>query len=227
VQHGVSGFACKEGDVESYYNGTLSLILDNARRKTMSKEGRLLSLKFEKRTVCRKMIDNYATITKEFYTLYGGDHANRDREYENKHDSFLGGSYLRPTSLILVEYIFIFLFRVVYGFAELLNNAKRFIAHLRGTPLAATTAEAALRSNDTTPLSSCSDPLDSSTHSGVVISSGLPDNHDTNGNHGTSLNDKCPRWKIPLMEGIRTLRMTKVLLVVPTKLRPQLVLLRP
>lgn len=188
VQHGVSGFACKEGDVESYYNGTLSLILDNARRKAMSKEGRLLSLKFEKRAVCRKMIDNYATITNEFQMLYGGDHANRDREYESKPDSFLGGSYLRPTSLILVEYIFIFIFRLGYQIAETVFAAKRFVAHIRsrGNPEATTTAEAVLRSSDAAPLSSCSDPLDTSVKTGVLISSGLPDTQDTDANREIS-----------------------------------------
>ena len=191
VQNGVSGFACKEGDVESYYNGTLSLILDEARRKAMSKEGRLLSLRFEKRAVCRKMIDNYATVTKEFHIMYGGDHANRDREYESKPDSFLGGSYLRPTSLILVEYIFIFIFTLGYRIAEMLFAAKRFIAQIRsrGTPQSTTTAEAVLRSSDAAPLSSCSDPLDTSIKTGVLISSGLPDSRDTNGNQETSLNE--------------------------------------
>ena len=191
VQNGVSGFACKEGDVESYYNGTLSLILDEARRKAMSKEGRLLSLRFEKRAVCRKMIDNYATVTKEFHIMYGGDHANRDREYESKPDSFLGGSYLRPTSLILVEYIFIFIFTLGYRMAEMLFAAKRFIAQIRsrGTPQSTTTAEAVLRSSDAAPLSSCSDPLDTSIQTGVLISSELPDSRDTSGNQETSQNE--------------------------------------
>jgi len=197
VQHGVSGFACKEGDLESYYNGTLSLVLDNSRRKTMSKEGRQLSLRFEKRAVCRKMIDNYSTVTKEFYRRYGGDHGNRDREFENKPDSFLGGSYLRPISLILVEYIFIFVFRIAYRTAEVLYNVRHFIARIRsrGNLHSKTTPEAVLRTNDSEPLSSCSttgissDSLDSSIKSSVVISSGFPDGQDTNGNHGTTLNE--------------------------------------
>ncbi len=194
VQHGVNGFACKEGDVESYYNGTLSLVLDNSRRKTMSKEGRQLSLRFEKRMVCRKMIDNYSAITKEFYNVYGGDHANRDREYENKPDSFLGGSYLRPTSLILVEYIFIFVFRIAYRIAEIIFNMRRFIAGVRsrGKPQSTTSAEAALRSNDSQPLSSfssnndtASDPLNTS----VIISDGLPDSQDNMTDQGAISNE--------------------------------------
>jgi len=127
VQHGVNGFACKDGDLESYYNGTLSLVLDDWRRKSMSKEGRQFSLRFEKRTVCRRMIDNYANVTEEFYGLYRGNHANRDREYENKPDSFVGGSYVRPTSLMLVEYVFIALFRIAYRIAEILSSVRRYI----------------------------------------------------------------------------------------------------
>eukprot|EP00533_Pseudo-nitzschia_delicatissima_P012486 CAMPEP_0197282412 /NCGR_PEP_ID=MMETSP1432-20130617/24111_1 /TAXON_ID=44447 /ORGANISM="Pseudo-nitzschia delicatissima, Strain UNC1205" /LENGTH=634 /DNA_ID=CAMNT_0042749341 /DNA_START=206 /DNA_END=2110 /DNA_ORIENTATION=- len=179
VQHGVNGFACKEGDVESYYNGTLSLVLDNSRRKTMSKEGRQLSLRFEKRTVCRKMIDNYSAITKEFYGVYGGDHENRDREYENKPDSFLGGSYLRPTSLILVQYIFIVVFQVAYRIAKIIFSIKGFMASIRsrGTHHSTASAEAALRTTDAEPLSSFSSK--GMINTSVVISAGLPGSQDS------------------------------------------------
>lgn len=199
VQHGVNGFACNEGDIESYYNGTLSLVLDNSRRNTMSKEGRQFSLRFENRTVCRKMIENYSIITQEFYGLYRGNHGNRDREYENKPGSFSGGSYLRPTSLMLVEYIFIFIFRIAYRIGEILFNARRCIASIRSRKTCHSTkaAEAVVRSNDSVPLSvplsssstsSVSfESIDSSINTGLVISSGLPhDSHDTTGNQATA-----------------------------------------
>lgn len=116
VNHGVNGFACQDGDLEGYFNSTLCLVLDDMRRKSMSQEGRLFSQQFEKRAVCRKMIDNYATVTDEFYSEYGGRHANRDIAY-TKPNSFLGGNYPRPIVLVLVEYIFIMIFRVMYQMA--------------------------------------------------------------------------------------------------------------
>jgi len=207
VQHGVTGFACNEGDIESYYNGTLSLVLDNSRRKTMSKEGRQFSLRFENRTVCRKMIENYSNITEEFYGMYRGNHGNRDRKYEDKPGSFSGGSYLRPTCLILVEYIFIFVFCVAYRIGETLLITRRCIAsiRLRMTGHSPKAAEAVVRSNDSVPLSvplsvpqsmplsssstsiAFSESIDSSTNTGVCISSGLPhDSQDTTGNQTTT-----------------------------------------
>lgn len=200
VQHGVTGFACNEGDIESYYNGTLSLVLDHSRRKSMSKEGRQFSLRFENRTVCRKMIKNYSNITEEFYGLYGGNHGNRDREYENKPGSFLCGSYLRPTSLMLVEYILVFIFRIAYRIGEMLLIARRCIACIRSRPTGHSTkaAEAVVRSNDSAPVSvpvsvplsssstsiASSESIDYSINTGVCISSGLP--QDTTGNKTTT-----------------------------------------
>lgn len=180
VQHGVSGFACEEGDAEAYYNGTLSLVLDHSRRKAMSKEGRHLSLRYEKRAVCRKMIDNYSKTTKEFYGLYNGNHANRDREYENKPESFLGGSYVRPTGLMMVENIFIFIFCVVYRVAEMLFNARRCIASIKSACHSTTAPEAMARTKKSMPLvtsssaNTASESTESSINSDAAISSGIP-----------------------------------------------------
>lgn len=113
VNHGVNGFACQDGDLEGFYNGTLCLVLDHMRRKCMSEEGRQLSMQFEKRVVCRKMIENYGKVTNEFYGVYGGRHANRDQVYTRDH-SFQGGSNPRPITLRIAEYVFIQLFRVMY-----------------------------------------------------------------------------------------------------------------
>ena len=188
----MNGFACNEGDIESYFNGTLSLVLDNSRRKTMSNEGRQFSLRFEKRTVCRRMIDNYAHVTNEFYGLYRGNHSNRDREYESKPDSFLGGSYVRPTSLILVEYVFIFIFQIAYRLAEIILYASRCITSIRARKRRVTAAETVVRSNDSMSLLSssnssiASDLLDSPINSGVAISSGLPHDRQDTGNQATA-----------------------------------------
>jgi phosphatidylinositol alpha 1,6-mannosyltransferase len=113
VNHGVNGFACQDGDLEGFYNGTLCLVLDHMRRKSMSEEGRQLSMQFEKRVVCRKMIENYGKVTNEFYSVYGGRHSNRDQVYTRDH-SFHGGCNPRPFTMCVAEYIFIQLFRVMY-----------------------------------------------------------------------------------------------------------------
>ena len=118
VRHGINGFACDDDDIDAYFDSTLCLVLDDERRKSMSREGREFSMQFEKRAVCRKMIENYTTVTNEFYCEYGGRHANRDSVYKNKEHSFTSGTYPRPLILVLVEYLFIVLFRVVWYMAS-------------------------------------------------------------------------------------------------------------
>lgn len=117
VNHGVNGFACQDGDLEAYYNSTLCLVLDSVRRKSMSVEGRKFSMQFEKRKVCRRMIENYSHITDEFYAVYGGHHANRDQAYLRKTHSFHGGNYPRPLVLKSVEGLFLLIFVVMYNMA--------------------------------------------------------------------------------------------------------------
>jgi len=116
VNHGVHGFACLDGDVDAYFDSTLCLLVDDSRRKKMSKKGRKFSLQFEKRKVCQKMLDNYSSVTDEFYCQFGGRHSNRDREFRNQH-SFLGGNHPRPTLLALVELLFVLIFMVMYHMA--------------------------------------------------------------------------------------------------------------
>jgi glycosyltransferase involved in cell wall biosynthesis len=113
VRHGLSGFACDQYDVDAFFNSVLCLVLDDERRKKMANEGRKLSMNFEKRTVCKRMLDNYASVTNEFYCEYGGHHANRDAVYEKEH-SFTSGNTPRPLLLVFVEYLFIVLFAIMY-----------------------------------------------------------------------------------------------------------------
>jgi phosphatidylinositol alpha 1,6-mannosyltransferase len=124
VNHGVNGFACRDADVDAYFDATLCLVVDDTRRKSMSQEGRVFSLQFEKREVCRKMLVNYSTVTDEFYCKYGGLHSNRDREYQNE-DSFLGGNIPRPTVLVFVELIFISLFMGLYHVAAFFSFIRK------------------------------------------------------------------------------------------------------
>ena len=113
VRHGINGFACNEDDLDAYLVGTRYIVEDKLRRKSMSEEGRKLSMQFEKRAVCRKMLENYSTVTDEFYREYGGHHSNRDQIYTKEH-SFESGNVPRPTLLVFVELLFILFFQVAY-----------------------------------------------------------------------------------------------------------------
>ncbi|KAG7360596.1 group 1 glycosyl transferase [Nitzschia inconspicua] len=118
VNHGVNGFACQDGDVEAYYSSTLCLVLDSVCRNSMSEEGRKFSMQFEKRVVCQRMIENYSRVTDEFYSVYGGHHANRDQVYSRKEKSFHAGNTPRPIMLKAVEGLFVLIFCVMYYMAS-------------------------------------------------------------------------------------------------------------
>jgi len=113
VQHGVSGFACHQHDFDGFFKSVLCLLLDGQRRKSMASEGRKLSMNFEKRTVCEKMLENYRIVTNEFYSEYGGRHANRDSAYDHEY-SFMAGSNPRPFVLKFIEEFFLFWIRLWY-----------------------------------------------------------------------------------------------------------------
>jgi phosphatidylinositol alpha 1,6-mannosyltransferase len=130
VNHGVNGFACPDNDIDAYFDAALCLVVDDTRRKAMSEEGRKFSMQFEKREVCRKMLDNYSSVVDDFFFEYGGHHSNRDRQYQNEH-SFLGGNRPRPTFLVLVELLFVFLFLVLYHVASFLVCVKAFVVPTR------------------------------------------------------------------------------------------------
>ncbi|CAJ1942386.1 unnamed protein product [Cylindrotheca closterium] len=119
VRHGISGFACHEHDLDGFFKSVLCLLLDSQRRKSMATEGRKLSMNFEKRTVCEKMLENYRTVTNEFFSEFGGRHANRDAVYLTKDHSFISGSTPRPLVLCSIEQFFLFWIRLWYRMAML------------------------------------------------------------------------------------------------------------
>jgi hypothetical protein len=78
------------------------------------------------------MLGYYTRVTDEFFTEFGGRHANRDVAF-TKPDSFTAGSHPRPTLLVFVEWLFIMLFtaiwNMIYTFVylqHLLLPAQRF-----------------------------------------------------------------------------------------------------
>lgn len=126
VNEGINGFACGNNDADAYFEATHALVVDKERRLAMGSAGRELSLNYEKRAVCRKMVDNYSKVTDEFYCEYGGHHANRDEEYRNEH-SFKGGNIPRPLILALVESIFVFVFLMLYHVATFVTSTRNLM----------------------------------------------------------------------------------------------------
>ena len=57
-------------DEDSFFESTLALVLDDKLRRSMAEEGRSFSLKFEKRAVCQKMLENYSAVTDEFSSIF-------------------------------------------------------------------------------------------------------------------------------------------------------------
>lgn len=131
VLEGKNGYKVEEGDMEAFYEATLSLVQDKMLRVKFGQSSRELAVSLEKSAVVRKMLDNYAHITEEFYTVYGGHHVNRDAVY-TKPDSFLYGRYPRPSILVFVESVFMVLFRVMWNmavmFTLLLDSLSRPIS---------------------------------------------------------------------------------------------------
>lgn len=147
VNEGVNGFACANNDIDAYFEGTHTLLVNHQLRKAMGEAGRQLSLNYEKRAVCRQMVDNYSKVTEEFYSQYGGRHANRDEEFRNE-DSFLGGNIPRPLLLAVFEYVFVFVFLMFYhvatfvtGFKNFVNRSPRSAAEEIIPPVSATSSE--------------------------------------------------------------------------------------
>eukprot|EP00540_Astrosyne_radiata_P000666 CAMPEP_0116834906 /NCGR_PEP_ID=MMETSP0418-20121206/7247_1 /TAXON_ID=1158023 /ORGANISM="Astrosyne radiata, Strain 13vi08-1A" /LENGTH=558 /DNA_ID=CAMNT_0004464509 /DNA_START=145 /DNA_END=1822 /DNA_ORIENTATION=+ len=118
VNHGVNGYACHDEDWDAWFENTKRLVVDKSLRQSFGHASRQHSMQFEKRTVMRRMIDNYASVTNEFFCTYGGHHENRDRAYEHE-DSFVGGNIPRPFGLALVESLFILVFRIGWVLSEL------------------------------------------------------------------------------------------------------------
>ena len=134
VRHGVSGFACNEHDVDAFFNSVLCLVMDDKRREEMGEEGRKLSENFDKETVCGKMIDNYSTITDEFYNEYDGRHANRDAIYLEKEHSFVSGNRTRPIPIVFAELACTLLFIVVYRLTVVFFYLRERMVFARPAP---------------------------------------------------------------------------------------------
>ena len=114
VENGVNGFACGEDDENSWFEGTLNLVVNHEFRRNASVASRNLSLNYEKGTVMRRMIDNYTRVTDEFFTEFGGRHENRDIAF-TRPDSFPGGTHPRPLGLMVIEFVVVCLLKWAFN----------------------------------------------------------------------------------------------------------------
>mmetsp|Transcript_8522 Transcript_8522/g.23577 ORF Transcript_8522/g.23577 Transcript_8522/m.23577 type:complete len:655 (-) Transcript_8522:141-2105(-) len=165
VEAGVNGYACQAGNVDAFFEATRELVVDKQKRMMFSEGSRAKAELLEKRAVVRKMLRNYDNVTEEFYTEYGGHHANRDKAFD-----FLAGNHPRPLVLVLVEYLFIVLFQVLWNMSQLFLWAQDGLLRKRDGSVAIVAETMPLAQEVAKPLSPAR-PLDlttSTTHSSSV-----------------------------------------------------------
>jgi phosphatidylinositol alpha 1,6-mannosyltransferase len=133
VRNGVNGYACPSGDADAFYEATYELVTKTQLRWRCAEESRQLSRTMEKRVVVRQMLDHYSKVTEEFYTEYGGRHMHRDTVYQHT-GSFRAGNHPRPLILVIVEYLFIVLFRVIWNMTSMFVYVQGSMMPGRGSP---------------------------------------------------------------------------------------------
>eukprot|EP00522_Entomoneis_paludosa_P011424 CAMPEP_0172450406 /NCGR_PEP_ID=MMETSP1065-20121228/8754_1 /TAXON_ID=265537 /ORGANISM="Amphiprora paludosa, Strain CCMP125" /LENGTH=657 /DNA_ID=CAMNT_0013202187 /DNA_START=206 /DNA_END=2179 /DNA_ORIENTATION=+ len=129
VEQGVNGFACPAGDADAFFEATAELVRDHSKRAMCGQNSRVKAEQLEKGMVVRRMLQNYQSVTEEFYTEYGGHHSNRDKAYK-----FLAGNHPRPLVLVMVEWLFIVLFQVLWNMSQLFFWAQEGLLKRRGGP---------------------------------------------------------------------------------------------
>lgn len=113
VNVGQNGYKIDAGDEESFFEATLSLVLNTKLRDEYRIGSRQLALKMEKSVVVQQMLANYSDVTDEFYADYGGHHHNRDTIY-SKPGSFLFGKLPRPFVWLVFEKFFMCMFYLLW-----------------------------------------------------------------------------------------------------------------
>ena len=135
VEEGVNGYAIEAGDATGFFEATADLVRDADKRNAFRQASRAKAEMLEKRTVVRQMLQNYQTLTQEFYTEHGGRHANRDAQW-----SFKAGNHPRPVLLVAVEYLFIVLFQVLWNMSQMVVWVQEAIVKRRGGAAVVATA---------------------------------------------------------------------------------------
>ena len=140
VEEGVNGYACSTGSFDEFFEATAALVKDKSKRLLFGKNSRAKAETLESCTVVRRMLHNYQTLTEEFYSEYGGRHANRDKAY-----NFFAGNLPRPILLVMVEWLFIVLFQVLWNMSQLFLSAQDAILRRRGDTSSVPISAASLR----------------------------------------------------------------------------------
>jgi len=136
VKDGINGYACPEGDEESFLRGTLELVTDASRRKQFSLASREHSFLYEKRAVMKQMLTNYETVTDEFYRRYNGSHNDRDDSLRDSYpQAFTYGKVERPCALRVFISCFVFVIQALFcmymQFGCLFESLWRAISSVR------------------------------------------------------------------------------------------------
>jgi phosphatidylinositol alpha 1,6-mannosyltransferase len=139
IRQGDNGFACPAQDEDAFFEATLELVRNEKLRASCSRSAREMSLTLEKKSVVRDMLDNYSVVTNQFFTEYGGHHANRDRVYQEQ-GAFRGGKHPRPLLVVFFEQVFIYSFLVI-------NNMVSFFMIMQDTFLAFATFSTSVSTN--------------------------------------------------------------------------------
>lgn len=127
VRDGFNGYACKAGDVDSFYDATLDLVLDMKKRQQYAMNSRKFSLEFEQHSVVQEMLSHYSDVTNEFYNKYDGLHSNRDAVWE---ESFQGGTQPMPCILQMIVFLFVIVFRLMWFFTSCLELFQNLILNI-------------------------------------------------------------------------------------------------
>jgi phosphatidylinositol alpha 1,6-mannosyltransferase len=139
VRQGDNGFACPAQDEDAFFEATLELVRDGKLRASCSRSARKMSLTLEKKSVVRDMLDNYSVVTNQFFTKYGGHHANRDRVNQEQ-GAFRFGKHPRPLLIIFIIRVFMVSFLVI-------NNMTSFFMIMQETFLAFATFSTSVSTN--------------------------------------------------------------------------------
>lgn len=159
TRQGENGFACPADDEDAFFRATYELVHNQKLRNNCSRASRLMAESLEKRTVVRAMLDNYTTVTDQFFGEYGGKHANRDAVYRKKAGSFLGGNHARPLALVFAEYLIVIVVNVVWTMTSVFMSMQ----YMFSSTLTFVTPPMSLQLEDASPVITFNQTLSTST----------------------------------------------------------------
>jgi len=132
IENGMSGFACKDGDEDAFFDATHHLAVDHKLRERFSLASRSLTLKYDKSVVMAEMISNYHHTITEFNITYKGSHFNRDIGRKLRlPKSFPMGRIPYPSRLRIVTTSFLFILPLAFPILAMIHNCISAIQYVR------------------------------------------------------------------------------------------------